>query len=357
MAEIIRSNAIREEVIPIGSEAGMLEVYDGLKTPVSEDIIELTPYHTSQIEAYVNAAAMAFGPHGESAEPTFAQTRFGVPALVVRVDCTIRDGEIVAYEMEDSPSGQGVTDKVHKSMGGVGIKNIIRDHYYSSIGQLPHVVVSGARSHGTDDPLIVGAENYTYDTRRDLQLPEDKLVIVKSIPGFEESSRPYEHLQSRALAPLQSEGDKTYLERMKQLRSVSDERGLLQTPNGELASQVLKARMGSMAMGVSLYLHPVDRHQFGKKGIVTASRLVRDLHHFKDSRDGALVQPFVAPMQLKNNEGRSNAIMRVFALLKRQDGEIVSRVIGGCYVARPELIVHGAQNAVSGAVVIGEHSS
>jgi hypothetical protein len=338
----------------LGQEAGKLHLYGGLETPFSEDIIELSPEHKAQIEAYAARAATNFRPQDIAAEPTFAQQELGVPALVVRIDCTVVDGQIVAYEMEDSPSGQGISDRVHRRVGGAGLRSVIRDHYDAAVGTVPHVIVSGARNHGTDDHIVVGDEKYTYDKRYDLSLPDNTLVIVKALPGNRDSSAPYVHLQERALAPLASEGDKTYQERIGDLTVVKGRQDLLRREGGELESQVLKARIGSMAMGISMYLSPEDRQMYGKKGIVTASRLEKNLDTYRDTRSGALVQPFAPPIRIENPEGRSNAIMRVFTLLENSNGIITARAIGGGYVARPELIVHGASNAVLGAVTIPE---
>jgi hypothetical protein len=358
MAEILKSNRLGQEPVRIGERAGGLDIYDGLETPFSEDVIELLPYHKEQIEDYARRAATHFAPRENQPERTFAQAEFGVPALVVRVDCTVVDGAIVAYEMEDSPSGQGVTEKVHRRVGGAGIKETILTHYAEAIGDTPHVVVSGARSHGTDDPVIVGDHNYTFDSQRSgISIPDNKLVIVKAIPGDSTSLDGYRHLQERALAPFHSEGDKTYLERMGDLAPAAAKDDFLRTDSGELASQVLKSRMGSMAMGVSIYLHPDDRQTYGKKGIVTASRLEKDRQLFEQTRGGALIQPFAPPLRVENGEGESNAIMRVFVLLGAKEGSIEAEAIGGCYVTRPELVVHGARNAVAGAVVTAQEAA
>ncbi len=356
MSEILKSSDLGQDPTRFGEQTDTLTIYDGLSSPFSEDVIELSGYHKEQLEAYARRAAGAFGPVNADPEPTYAQTELGVPAMVVRIDCTVIDGEIVPYEMEDSPSGQGITDVIHRRVGSQGIKAAILDHYDSRVGSIPHIVVSGARNHGTDDALIVGEDNYTFDQDGRFLVPSNKLVIVKAIPGVEESAKPYLGLQERALAPLDSEGDKTYLERIGDLTSVSGAADLLHNEAGELCSQVLKARMGSMAMGISIYLDPSDRKIHGKKGIVTASRLHGDLEDFSLSKGGALVQPFAPPIALENEQGRKNAILRVFTTLRSENGTIIAEVIGGCYVARPELIVHGAANAVGGAVVVSEEN-
>jgi hypothetical protein len=351
MAELLTSE-INGEKITLGKESGELRLYDGLTTPISEDIIILTEVHKRQIEAYAKKAASEYGDAEGQPEPTFAHAEHGVPALVVRIDCTISDGKIIPYEMEDSPSGQGITDTIHRNTAGEGIKPTILGHYEELAGEIPHVIVSGSRSHGTDDKLVVGEENYTFGARP-AGLKEDQPVIVKAIPGDPSSHSSYVDMQARALAPLATEGDKSYAERIGDLNPVASEADLLTGATGELLSQVVKARMGSMAMGVSIYLDPGTRKLFGKKGAVTAAKLKANLEAYA-ARGGALAQEFIAPIQSENPEGRANTILRVFALLSKDkaNGEIEAKVIGGCYVARPELIVHGASNSVAGAVVV-----
>jgi|GEM_PF-1621875 len=353
MSEIITSE-LNEDKINLGATHDELRLYDGLVTPISEDLLILSDKHKQQIEKYTEKAASKYGDQAGRPEETFAFLEHGVPALVVRVDCTINNGEIIPYEMEDSPSGQGITDTIHRSIGGVGIKNAILGHYDSTIGQIPHIIVSNQRSHGTDDQLIVGYENYSYgaDTKK---LEEDALVIVKSIPGHPASHQPYIHLQERAVAPLTTEGNKSYAERIGDITAVSHESELLLNENGELRSQVLKSRIGSMAMGVSIYLEPSDRKKFGKRGIVTATKLKSNLDTYTQDLGGGLTQEFAPPIQTENPEGRSNAILRIFVLLEKDNGtpnKIKAEAIGGCYVARPELIVHGAANSVGGAVMV-----
>ncbi len=339
--------------IDLGAEYDTLRIYDGLVTPVSRDTLVLSEKHRLQIEGYTLRAAQSYGDKSGIAEPTHVHNEHGIPALVVRVDCTIDErGEIIAYEMEDSPSGQGITDALHKNAGSEGVKGRIIGHYENEAGQVPHVIVSGMRSHGTDDKLIIGEENYSFGEIPE-NLAEDRLVIVKAIPGVAASHQPFTHLQERALAPLKTEGDKSYTERIGDVKSIAGPDELLLREDDELCSQVLKARIGSMANGVCIYLDPEDRKVFGKKGTITAAKLKHIAGEF-GSRNDALVQEFNAPIRVNNPEDRPNAILRVFVLLSRGENKntIKAEAIGGCYVARPELIVHGASNSIAGAVMI-----
>lgn len=349
----INTAEIEGQKLELGAEAGLLDLYDGLKTPFTEDVLVLSDAHKRQIESIAATSAEAYGHNDGTKEPTAAQLQCGVPSLVVRIDCTIKNGQIEPYEMEDSPSGQGITDVLLDHVAQVGVKDQLLDHYGRLVGQIPHILVSPSRRHGTDDQLIVGKDSYTFGATPAEVSEGDHLVIVKAIPGDANSHQPFLGLQDRTLAPLETEGNKSYLQRLGIVSTVSTTKDLLQTETGELRSQVVKATVGSMAMGVSIYLDSNDKAVFGKRGTVTAGRLNRDLEAYA-GESGALTQEFHAPLQLNNPEGRSNAIMRVFTLLETDPmtGQIKAEAIGGCFVARPELVVHGASNAVAGAILV-----
>ena len=349
----IKSEEITAEPLPIGTETGSLSLYDGLESPFTEDVIILSQEHKNQVESFAISAANAFGNSSGDKEPTGAQSEHGVPALVVRVDCTINGGTVGGYEMEDSPSGQGITDAIHNKVALSGIKHKILEHYALHTGYIPHIIISEHRHHGTDDVMIVGSENYSFGLPN-LELAKDgSPVIIKAIPGIEASHTPYLHLQDRTLAPLVTEGDKSYLRRLGLMSPVQSGLDFLRTTDGSLASQVVKAAVGSMAMGISIYLTPEDRAVFGKKGTVSSSRLQRDTLEYARC-EGAMTQEFHPPILLDNNEQRRHAIMRIFVLLSldKASNLTTADAIGGCFVARPELIVHGASNAVSGAILV-----
>jgi len=350
----IISNELGIEPIQMGDQVSMLDTYSGLQTPYSDDVIVLSDGNKNQIEMFAIDAADTYGNSAGIPEPTLAENKFGLPALVVRIDCTVNNGDIQPYEMEDSPSGIGVSDIFVNQANGIGLIDTVLDHYHKSVGNIPTVIVSGNRKHGTDDEIVVGNDRYHYiaGSTGIPKITEDTPLIVKAIPGTAESHLPYLALQDRCLAPLVTEGDKSYAERTGILRAVNGAEDLLQNETG-LRSQVLKARVGSMAMGISVYLTSEDRALLGKGGQVNQGRLVRDLDTYI-SRGGALVQEFHPPFQLSNTEGRNNGILRVFVLLGRHasNGAISANAIGGAYVARPELIVHGASNAISGAVLV-----
>ncbi len=352
------------EEIVMGLETGMLNLYDGLSSPFSTDVIQLSPIHANQIAGLAGLCAANYGPSDafgcRTPEQTLVQKKFGLPTLVGRLDCTInKQGDIVAYELEDSPSGIGITDTIHRAIGQPGIAEQVRLHYTDMTGQLPFVIVSGARNHGNDDPLVVGSNNYFY--QRGVQtipisLNDDQLVIVKAIPGQPNSLEGYRELVERSVCTMESEGDKTYGSRIGLFQRVESEQELLVDDlTGEVASQALKRALGSMALGIKLYLDTNDKARYGKGRSVTLTNLKNSLNGYLEEDGFAYTQKFEPAIRAQNPQGRKNLILRVFTLLKPADingGEVKVKVIGGCYVARSEVVVHGASNAVSGAVIV-----
>jgi hypothetical protein len=360
---IISSTQLQESDLPLGEEAGSLNLYDGLHTPFSHDIIHLSDKHKEQIRSITLASVNNYGPSNENGqrtpEPTFIQTTHNIPTLIGRLDCSVdpETGDIIAYELEDSPSGIGITDKLHGAAGNDQFANNVLEHYQAQLGEIPFLIVTGERTHGTDDALVLGEDNYHYEAGSNTlpgRLGEDRLVIVKAIPGVPSSLEGYRHLQERTVCTMESEGDKSYGARIGMFNSVLSTKDLISDPqSSELKSQVLKRALGSMSMGIRIYLDPQDKAIYGKKGTVTQSKLLRSAEEFIAADGLAYTQEFAAPVRITNDQKRGNMILRVFSLIEPGNGSGPdARVIGGLYVARPELIVHGASNSVAGCVVV-----
>lgn len=362
---IIETNElIGEDTHRMAGQTGILDIYGDLKSPFSNDVIVLNAAHKQQIENFAALAVQNFGPDlrgVQQPEETFVQTELGVPTLIGRVDCTIDavTGQIKPYELEDSPSGTGITDVLHAAVGEFGFADKIRDHYVKHLGSLPFVIISGARRHGTDDAITLGDENYHYeegDRTIPDKLPDEQPVIVKAIPGHRQSiSAQYRSLKGRLVCTMDSEGDKTYGERTGLFSRVRQSDELLSDETGGLISQVVKRSVGSMAMGVAIHLAIPDRQILGKKGSTTASGIRKKTAEFIQQDGFAYVQEFERPIRVDNPELRKNLIIRIFTLINpasSADSEITATAIGGAYVARPELVVHGASNSVNGAVLV-----
>lgn len=352
MTEILNTSQIGNERIVFASPSGSLDVFGKRDTPFTTDVIELSAKHKQQIEEFALRAASQYGDSNGIKEPTFAQTALGVPTLIGRVDCTIINDEIVPYEFEETPAGQGVSERIHEAIGSTGIRRVILEHYDAVLGDIPRFIVSGARSYGTDDAIIVGEDKYSFTPNGVSEAGAGEFVFVRTITGDPSSKDPYLPLQSRAIAPLVTEGDKSYLERLGNVMSFTSTDELLRDETGDLVSQVVKARFGSMSRGVSLFLTAKDKAIHSGARAVSSSRLINDASRFMQVSGGAFIEPFARPFLLESGGRNVSGILRVFVLQGKIGEQAVNRAIGGCFVARPSAIVHGASDAISGAVVL-----
>jgi len=352
MSELINTNTIGSERLVFGSPAGSLDIFGQRDTPFTDDVIELSAKHKAQIEAFALQAASLYGDQTGAKEPTYAQTILETPTLIGRVDCTIVDGDIVPYEFEETPAGQGVSERLHATIGSTGMKSVILGHYEKMLGDIPRFIISGARAYGTDDAMIVGEDKYSFKVGEVSRVAPDEFVFVRTVTGDPDSKDPYLALQPRAIAPITTEGDKSYLERMGILQPVHAIEDLLRDKQGNLVSQVVKSRIGSMSRGVSLFLTNDDKRTYGSARAVTGSRLTNDTNKFISTGGGAFVQPFAPPFLIESGGRNVSGILRIFVLQGKIGEEAVNKAIGGCFVARPGAVIHGAGDAISGAVVL-----
>ncbi|MFY9227769.1 MAG: hypothetical protein WAO28_00370 [Candidatus Microsaccharimonas sp.] len=352
MSEIINTNTIGSDRLVFARPAGSLDIFGQRDTPFTDDVIELSSKHKAQIEAFALLAANHYGDQSGAKEPTHAQTILETPTLIGRVDCTIVDGDIVPYEFEETPAGQGVSERLHTAIGSNGMKNVILRHYDAMLADIPRFIISGARTYGTDDAMIVGEDKYSFTAGEVSHAEPDEFVFVRTVTGDSASKDPYLQLQSRAIAPIATEGDKSYLERMGILQPIHSMDDLLRDDQGDLVSQVVKSRIGSMSRGVSLFLTNNDKRTYGAARAVTGSRLMNDTDKFITTGGGAFVQPFAPPFLLESGGRNVSGILRIFVLQGKIGEEAVNRAIGGCFVARPGAVIHGAGDAISGAVVV-----
>lgn len=352
MSQLINTNTISSERIVFGKPAGSLDIFGQRDTPFTDDIIELSAKHKGQIEAFALEAANLYGDQTGAKEPTFVQTTLDTPTLIGRVDCTIVDGNIVPYEFEETPAGQGVSERLHEAIGSNGIKSVILRHYDSMLADIPRFIISGARTYGTDDAIIVGEDKYSFTAGEVGHAVPGEYVFVRTVTGDSTSKVPYLNLQPQAIAPIVMEGDKSYLERMGILQAVHSADDLLRDNEGNLISQVVKSRIGSMSRGVSLFLTNHDKQIYGTARAVTGSRLINDTDKFISESGGAFVQPFAPPFLIESGDRKLSGILRIFVLQGKIGEEAVNAAIGGCFVARPGAVIHGAGDAISGAVVL-----
>lgn len=300
--------------------------------------LRLSEAHRDSIETQAAACIAAFQPEAE----TKVARDHNLPTLLARVDCTLDEDRARIFECEERPAGLGITNAVmRRTHLSPGILPAVQAHFTEHAGDTP-VIARHANAKPNKDSLVFGED--VMDLRAAIKT--GRPLIVRGEPGELADFEALDELRAQSISTITTEGDKTY-----SLRVPSCETELV-TADTKVVSDtsfVLKPLQGSKARGLAVYLSPEDRQQHGKDGTTTFARAAKlvDTHR---ATGNLLLESFKPPVTCKLDEGKiGNLILRMFCLVS-PDGS--TEVVGGTYVIRRELIVHGASNAMVGPVLV-----
>jgi hypothetical protein len=247
-------------------------------------------------------------------EATWAHENLQVPSVVVRLDCIIRDGQLIVYEVEERPAGLGVCTLVN-----TGFEPALRRA--ASAWPEFQVVVSPKR-RGTDDRIWTERLGWSSN-------PESGLVLVRAEPDETE----FHELQPQSVSSLITKGDKSYGEGM----GLWDEVRTGQALPWE-RSFVLKPLQGSKLMDVEIW-DPEGRPGGSKQ------RKIEEVL----ARSGSMFMQRMYPPMETGIPRFPWMIYRVFFTFHPETREWTC--IGGNWNARHNLRIHGASDAIFGPLV------
>jgi len=341
--EIIATDDIQDSARQ-GAAALVLEqngfsIFGNTQIGTSSQVITLSPEHQQQIEDVAYVCSTQFDPK----EPTLVQTNYGVPSLFARVDCTVNADGIEVYETEERPAGLGITDRLLVAAGGPGIAELIKKHCVDYVNEVP-VVLRHPDVKPNDDGDLFEIIELDGDTNI-----SGRPVLVREEPVDMEGYPNLDSILSSSVATILSKGSKRHTLLIPELKAVvaSDE-----TFPDSNTSMSIKPIQGSKARGVQVYVSPADRIRHGNNGTVTYAKAERTVKASQTGleADSLLIENFKPPIPVEMLNGKiGNMILRVVVLIHPDRG---AQAIGGSYVARKELVVHGATNAINGAVVV-----
>jgi hypothetical protein len=325
------------EALPPMGEASQVEMFERTLN-LTDMPVRLDAAHREQVEAVTSLCLQNFFTDGDP-EQTRAQELVGLPTALARVDFTIHDGEVQAFETEERPAGMGLTGLILDKLG-VPFGQTVMDHFGTTFGDQPLVLAAPDRFHNTDDRLLLDVDVLHPEGA------EGRPVLVRAEP-HETADPAFDAVISRSVSTVRSEGRKLYVASSglgEVITSLED----LPEPD---ESFVLKAMQTSKCNGVFVYLAAGEhREAHGKKGTVSYSRSQRHAQELLESDGIAMLEPLKPPIRVDTGEGTTgNMILRVFVTI---DIDQTARAIGGCYMVRPELLVHGAANSVTGPVIV-----
>lgn len=255
-------------------------------------------------------------------ESTWIENNYGVPSIIIRLDCIMRDGVVHVYEIEDRPAGVGISSHIN---------SCFRSRLEEMVKKWPPFVsvISSSRS-SNDDALWIPVISIEEARSR------NSLLLIRAEPGDEA----FIEFQSRSISTLVNEGSKLYGEGMGLWRAVTlDDFDELPWADGFC----LKPKEGSRCRGVEIW---IPGKQNGKRGASTRSQVMRGLSCFEQM----YLQELINPLE-EEFEGRIlRKIYRVYFGYNPQTKQY--ECLGGLWVARPNLKVHGATDSVAGPITI-----
>lgn len=260
---------------------------------------------------------------------SWAEKEYGVPSLLIRLDCVCKDGVLAIYEIEERPCGVGVT--LHENAD-------FRPRFEAVRRTWPEIVSVRADERVTDDSLWM----------REVSLEEahtvDAALLVRSRP---EDAR-YHALEPRAISTVTLEGDKRYgiaLGMWTPMTWVEDGEGGY-IDNFPSSSFVAKPLQGTRARSVLVYMPKEERAPLprrARKSLATEGQVRRAVQ-----RQPMVMQPFIWPQQ----RGEEFLIYRMYFAYNTQQHEYVP--VGGMWTATDELVVHGTDRSTFGPLVMAE---
>lgn len=249
-------------------------------------------------------------------EKTWVQKKFGVPSLIVRIDCTVYDGKLGIYEIEERPSQVGITKVINQQFAEI-LKRLMTEW-----PEFVAVISPRREQKIGDDKLWI----------QTIQCFPEKLPknINKVIVRAEPTETEFHCLQSKSISTVRVKGNKSYGEKLGWWRKIKNnsylswERGF-----------VLKPLQGSKMQNVEIW-DPEQRPRSSTRNQIMATL----------KKNVMYCQPFLPPIKKRT----SWRIYRPFyGYSPKEKGWIP---MGGIWVARSNLRVHGTRDAVFGPLLI-----
>ncbi|MBX9906649.1 hypothetical protein K2X96_01985 [Patescibacteria group bacterium] len=261
---------------------------------------------------------------------------YGSPSLIVRLDCVVDPEEkLHLFEVEERPCG-------------IGVAKVLVPQFESRLSEMlgmwPEFRWVSSPHRITDDALALGEGLSLEQAFR-----HAGALLVRSRP----EDRDYHPLEHRAISSVRHEGDKHYGERMNLWRRIewltdpSEQAGGYVSPPLD-RSCVLRPLRGTRCNMVAVYLHDAAK-EAPLYGVKRNERLSPGEVESRLRRSGpAFAQPLIMPTR-RDALGARNMIYRMFFGLNTRSGEF--EPMGGMWMARESLLVHGQNDAVVGALV------
>lgn len=300
------------------------------------------------IESYLSAFNQA---SKKDSSLTAAETQFGIPTCLVRVDASPRvlnteSPEKAIYEIETRPAGLGLLPTVAVASHHLEILNSLRNVFAQFPSFSGFATLSSIGERATDTQ--VGAEILGFPFYNDSNvIKSNGLMWVRGASC--DSPELLQVLEPRSLCPITAHGDKTYLLRLglaqpiEQIDNLPWETGF-----------VIKPLIGSKMEGVAIFLSScAQREMFGRnppRGLSTRSQVERELDHkFRPYLFQNFIAPGIEQEQRANGPEWKITIARLYFGWDLRENKW--KFVAGLWNSRPNMRVHGASDSTFGLML------
>jgi hypothetical protein len=257
-------------------------------------------------------------------EETMALVKFGIPSVLVRLDCVVTDEGLGVYEIEERPAGLGIACIVNPEFK-------IRFHSWLKSYEWNLAVVISHRRANHDDGIWASEFNVPlFNGSYPSEILENHALLVRAEPEEED----YLFLATHSLFPIRLKGWKGYGVKLGLWEPIPSELDLLPWDKGF----VTKPSQGSKMKDVFLW------HPSRAPGVATRTKI----ENMIKSGRVAYWQRWISPEQHPFLPDGYRLIRRVYFALLPDRGWTY---LGGLWNARPNFRIHGASDAIFGPVV------
>lgn len=245
-------------------------------------------------------------------EVTWVQLNYQIPSLIIRLDCVMNEcGVLSIFEVEERPSGLGLT-----SVGN----EVFAAKLQSLASSWPDFYV-------VTSPRRVAGDDYLWRKELTQDADSNSLVLVRAEPEEKE----FYHLEKRSVSSLRSKGCKAYGEGLGLWEKVNSlEFDDLPWGRGFVLKPLQSSKMHDIAIW-----DPQRR-----PGSVTRKKIKDTLARHNDM----YLQHLIIP-PIKNDQYRMYRVFFGYNLIAKE-----WVYLGGMWLERPNLRLHGATDAVLGPV-------
>lgn len=256
-------------------------------------------------------------------EETFVQRAHGIPSLIIRLDCSVQNGTLGIYEVEERPAGIGLTTHLNPDF------KLRLEEVKRTWPVFKSVISTDPRRKATDDFLWIDVANSENN---------EELVLVRAEPEEEQ----FHYLEPRCVSSLKKKGDKSYGQALGLWRRVTspDQIDFEQ-------SFVIKPLQGSKTRDVFIYVPGPNSKR--PPGGSSRGRIEQEVL-LASENGGVYCQPYFPPMESGISDEFRWMIYRVFYGYNTDTRQW--DCLGGSWNARYNLKIHGAGDSLSGPVVV-----